>query len=488
MFTFPNRKILLPFFLLLLGLILGISVVLNPTGTLFILLALLVAFLIFFFPGLFLIGFFFSLPYLPAMNLSIGFDLSLGRVLILFLFLGWILCSLVKKSFKLPLRATGIFLILFLIWIAGSYLYSPITDRTLRKILVFYSIFPLFFISYGIFRERGKQFILKVFKAAGAGSFFVILFGILQFSAQFFLGSQLIINFYSNHLAPFLWGKTVALAVERNPSWFFDAGFRDLLRAFSTFPDPHMLSYFLAFAVPLLFAFGFFLKGKIKFIYLLMALLGLFVEFLTFSRGGYLGFFSALFFVLIVLSFRISRRKKKKVFWGGLIVGLLLPFLLLSSNPVSKRIASIFNIYEGSNQGRLAIWEEAFDLFKDNPLLGVGLGAYSYEIKPSADYREPIYAHNLYLEFLAEIGIPGLVFWLGIMFSAFRTLFRKYLKDKNDKLGVISLALSSSLIWFSVHSLFEMPVYSPVILSLLALTFAFAAYLENKKISNKIKI
>jgi O-antigen ligase len=484
MFTFPNKKILTIAFLL--AIILGVGVAFNFLGVVFAILALLVVFSVFFYPNSSLIWFSFLFPYLPAMNLSIGFDLYLGRVLIPLLFLGWVFYSLIKRSFKVPLGFISVFLFLFLFWIIGSYFYSPILERTLRKLLVFFSIFPLFFVSYGIFRSWGKKNILSVFGSIGVGSSFIILIGLIQFLAQFLIGSQAIISFYYKNIAPFFWGKTVALTVERNPSWFFDAGFGDLLRAFAIFPDPHILSYFLAFAVPLLVCFAFLREDKKRFFYLAVALLGIIVEFLTFSRGGYLGFFSALAFVLLILFLKSSKKKILLALSGIFFAGFLLLLLVFPNNPINQRIASTFDIYEGSNQGRIEIWGEAFNLFKTNPFLGVGLGAYSYEIKPTAGYREPIYAHNLYLEFLAEIGIPGLLFWLGIIFSALWFLVKEYFKNKKSELGIISLALSSSLVWFSVHSFFEMPVYSPIILSLLVFALAFASYLENKE--NKFSI
>jgi putative inorganic carbon (HCO3(-)) transporter len=161
--------------------------------------------------------------------------------------------------------------------------------------------------------------------------------------------------------------------------------------------------------------------------------------------------------------------------------------MIFPLNPISQRIGSIFNTHEGSNQGRLEIWGEAFNVFKDKPLLGVGLGAYSYEIKPIASYRDPIYAHNLYLEFLAEIGIPGLIFWLGIIVSAIWIFTKNYLRNKKSEIGIISFALGSSLVWFSVHSFLEMPVYSPIILPLLVLTLAFASYLEDRAINKALQ-
>jgi O-antigen ligase len=73
-----------------------------------------------------------------------------------------------------------------------------------------------------------------------------------------------------------------------------------------------------------------------------------------------------------------------------------------------------------SNSNRLAIWRATISLIKDNPITGVGLGAYSTAIPRYHDASGtwiPEEAHNDYLELLATGGIIGfsLVVWFGIV-------------------------------------------------------------------------
>lgn len=77
---------------------------------------------------------------------------------------------------------------------------------------------------------------------------------------------------------------------------------------------------------------------------------------------------------------------------------------------------------QGSSQQRLAIWKVATGIIADNPLTGVGLGAY-----PEAHLRmarRPGYdpwaggrrdTHSTYLNIMAEIGIPGFLLFMGII-------------------------------------------------------------------------
>ncbi|MBD3244508.1 MAG: hypothetical protein GF335_00765 [Candidatus Moranbacteria bacterium] len=499
MFIYQNLKLkhrrdFLIFFLIFV--LVGIMIGLEPLISLIFLSGAILAGLIFLFPKYFLYFLVFCLPFLPALNLAPGFDIAGSRVLIILIFAAWFIRGLLKKDLKISFDFISIFLIGFLLFVSLTILYTPIFERTGRKLLVFYSIFPLYFIYFDYLKKYGGKFLIKTLKILGLSGFLVSFFGFFQFMLQFIAGKELIIKIYSNYLGGFLWGETAAKSVYENPSWLFDAGFADLLRAFSTLPDPHIFSFFLSFTAP---AQGYLIyhywrknkkKGNETFPLLFWAgafLLSLINEFLTFSRGGYVGFFlavSCLVFLLIIkkikknpVSFLRKKHNRQNFFYGFTIfVGLALLFGLgyyfFPQNPLSKRITSIFNIQEGSNLGRLKIWSQAYNLFKDNFYFGVGLGAYSYEIKPSKHYRDPIYAHNIYLEFLAETGIIGFLLYFGVILYAILYPLKSFL-FKNSS---VSLALLTGLIWFLIHGFFEMPLYSPVILPLFMINLAMVSY------------
>jgi O-antigen ligase len=422
----------------------------------------------------------FLIPFLPALNISTSIDLASVRLAVIIFTINWIIISLIKRSLQIPIDKISLLLLLFFIWISFSYFYTPIAERTFRKWLVLFNFLPLFFMSYSVFYKNKKR-IITFAKAINYSCVLVVLIGLCQFGAQFIIGKESIIKFYVNNAGVFLWGKNVADTIKENPSWLFDAGFVDILRSFSTLPDPHMLSFFLAFGVPL--QAGLYIKEKEikkKNGYLLVLIFSLITVLLTFARGGYLGifaggsFFYFLFFIKNKKSRQIEKkeieRKKvkmvKKVISSFFIISTCM-IILFSNNIISQRAYSIFNFEEGSNQGRFKIWQQAGDLFARQPLLGVGLGAYSYTIKPSATYRDPIYAHNLYLELLAETGIIGGILWITCVFFAIQTLTKRFLEEEERvKNTYIYLGLASSLIGFSTHSFFEMPIYSPVILPL----------------------
>jgi O-antigen ligase len=72
---------------------------------------------------------------------------------------------------------------------------------------------------------------------------------------------------------------------------------------------------------------------------------------------------------------------------------------------------------EGSS-GRVDIWKGTLEVIKSNPILGVGFGQLPSAMGETS-YGERRVAHNLYLETMAEMGIPGIalimtLFWRGL--------------------------------------------------------------------------
>lgn len=74
--------------------------------------------------------------------------------------------------------------------------------------------------------------------------------------------------------------------------------------------------------------------------------------------------------------------------------------------------------------GRLAWWRSAWEMFSHRPLTGFGHASFTWAqaaFQPAGAFREhAIYAHNYYLEFLAENGLPAALAWFWFLFAAAR--------------------------------------------------------------------
>jgi len=82
---------------------------------------------------------------------------------------------------------------------------------------------------------------------------------------------------------------------------------------------------------------------------------------------------------------------------------------------------------------RLGMWKLSFEMFKENPILGVGTGDYELEVARRVEgswsflkkYNQP---HSIYFYFLALYGLIG----IGVLFFLFFMWFKESLKRAKD--------------------------------------------------------
>ncbi|MCK5084310.1 MAG: O-antigen ligase family protein [Candidatus Pacebacteria bacterium] len=456
----------------------------------------------------------FYIPFQVALNISAGIDLASGRVLILYLFAVWIIRSLAEKRFVIRFNLQTLLICLFLFIAVFSVSQAWDIERAFRKILVFLSIFPLYFIITSL--KIKKKYLYRTLDALFMSGFVLSLIGVTQFLLQFFIGIDPIIRFWSKFVSPVFYGNTFGAEVVSNPSWLVNIGGATVLRAFSLFPDPHMFSFYLGLLIPIILGIVLFEKkdkdnhpelvsesvvGKglaslqfpkqiirwigmfcgnkqrilkqvqndkctffnSKLLYLILFTM-LLAELLTFSRGGYIGMIAGIGVTIILLWRYISFNKKVIL---GLVAGTSILFIMFSNQSIVNRFLSSFDFNEGSNTERIKNWNQGREVFSDNFFTGVGIGNYSIYLYPTVEYRTPIYAHNLYLDIGAEMGIFALLVWLALIGITIWQLFKTGKKSEDVFLRALSFGLVGSLVWFSAHSFFDTPIYSPTILATL---------------------
>ncbi len=141
------------------------------------------------------------------------------------------------------------------------------------------------------------------------------------------------------------------------------------------------------------------------------------------SRGSWVAI-AAVIAVLAILRWR----------WGWLMimfVGLLAAFGIykLTIPTFLDLIAS--GMTTGGFDGRLDIWSRAFLIIRDFPFTGIGLGSfgkvadsiYPFSLYPQASIP---HAHNLFLQVAVDLGLPGLIAWLAILFVVFTASWKVF--------------------------------------------------------------
>jgi O-antigen ligase len=179
--------------------------------------------------------------------------------------------------------------------------------------------------------------------------------------------------------------------------------------------DENDLALALDMAIPVAFAFMWTARSVAARAASAMAfVLMVVVVGVTFSRGGFLGLAA----VLLYCGFVMTRRKTVA------IVILALAMLALSAAPQAyrDRLATILAEVDGSQQGTGALrreyWEVARTMFYENPVFGVGLDNFTWNIDEyqSEEHKERVgrsyagqVAHSVYFTVLAELGTCGAV-------------------------------------------------------------------------------
>jgi len=416
--------------------------------------------------------FLFFLPFQFALHPTGGIDLPFLRIGAVFLFLFWLINGLLKKNISLPRPQILFFFTFFLFWASLSIMWGENTEWALRKILFLLSFFPLFLVFISSFEE--KKFREKAVRYIVYGAILSAGISLFQFFAQFLFGVEAVFYFWTHSLLPFFLGPNFSAVVAEYPSLLVNISGKTLIRATGFFPDPHMFSFFLGMTFFLTLSLALESKGR-KCLYFGGGAVILFLaDLLTFSRGGYIGLIAGS--LLSIFQTVLSSPEKKKIFLWSIFFSVFF-FLCFFLTPIGNRLYSSFSPTDTSNKERLRLWQITTDFIRQNPVFGSGLGNYSLQVKPTAEYREPIYAHSTYLDIAGELGIPGLFFFVGFLLLGMFSSWQRWKKEKK----YLFLGIFSALLLFSVHAFFETPLFSVHILPLLLFFLALAMYNKTKE-------
>ena len=181
------------------------------------------------------------------------------------------------------------------------------------------------------------------------------------------------------------------------------------------------------------------------------------------TRGAWLAVAIVSAVLLIYYMFKSKRNLAVSIIFVALISTVLV------NNPkFMHRLDTIddFNKYQ-SNTERILIWQSAWNMFKDHPVLGVGLGQYTknYQqkyISPEAKEPKLGHAHNNFMQMLAENGIVGFAGFV-IMFGyiIFKNLIT-WVKVKN----VYALMIVSAMVCLLLQGFTEYNVGNSAVIKM----------------------
>ncbi len=410
------------------------------------------------------------LPFSFALNPTPTIDLNITKIIIPFIFIVWLYSALWHKKIFLDIRPQFWLLIIFLFFSGLSLLWTNYFPGAIRKIIFFLSTVPIIFPFYNA--QKNKYFLPSFFKATIFSASLLASISLIPFVAQFFIPLEQIVDFFRSFITPFFLGQSLAELVNKYPSWLVNISGKTTLRTFGTFPDPHLFSLYLSMILPIAFYYQ---QQTKKFFYYLSVTIILAAIITGFSRASYLSVLTGGLFLF--LNSQPSRIIKKNFLKILFLFNFILLCIIIPNSPIS-RFTSSFNIHEGSNQGRLAMWLVAIKSISEHPFLGSGLSSFGNNLDTNFGLRNPIYAHNLFLDFGAETGIINMTILVLLLISP--VIYHSKLKQKHSP---FSKYLATSFLIFLVHSLFETPFFSVHVFPL----FLMLLSIENTKSSNNDK-
>ena len=342
------------------------------------------------------------------------------------------------KTKKFPFKILLVDKLIFALFIIAALTFPILTKDFSTGLLGLRYDFELFLIYFVVRSFEWKKIEIKksvaIILTAGL---FVAVFALLQVSV---LPKDFLTNFgYSRAMT---WSPDQPLPA------FQQIGGTGIARAQSFLAGPNQLGSYLLILLPLALLMLWYQKAKkAKLIFSIYFIIFLAALFFTYSRSAWLGYL----IMISIFVFVIANRKFRVYSFGTLIL-IGLAIYLVVRNVLSYKFINIFLEHQGSTPERIESLKQAFEIIWKNPAgLGIGKAGLVSLRSPQVDTVIP---ESWYLQMALELGILGLLVYLGIVVEFFRNLWRKFAQAKDRFYKVLSFGTFLAFIGLAVYSLF----------------------------------
>lgn len=184
-----------------------------------------------------------------------------------------------------------------------------------------------------------------------------------------------------------------------------------------------------------------------------------------------------LVFIFIFLFFRYKNRVLKLLISFLVMIFILIIICYLVWKYVPSMYSRIMALVEDYINGiigdplgnsfsqRKWLRQEAWRLFKLNPIVGVGIGQFRFY---AATYGVDLYAHNNFLEILANTGLIGFIIYYGNIINMAFSSFMTSIKSKYTK-SIFDILIISFLLAMFVMEYGQVDYYQSYLIFFLAL-------------------
>ncbi len=182
--------------------------------------------------------------------------------------------------------------------------------------------------------------------------------------------------------------------------------------------------------------------------------LNLLCVFLTGTRAAWLGFIAGVA-LLLIFAFKIKKQVSLKMIVAVFVI-LILVATFVDLGWVFDRMASIIDLTNSSNRQRIMMYLGGIKMFRDHPLIGVGIGQFSTVYADYLMEGADIYTHIhcFYLHLLVELGLIGFVVFLALVYKILKTGITAY-SDRLEAKNWFYYGVLGALLGIGVCNIFD---------------------------------
>lgn len=171
--------------------------------------------------------------------------------------------------------------------------------------------------------------------------------------------------------------------------------------------------------------------------------------------------------IMYIVAAALYFRRDIKITTVVLVMGLVAGSFICGNSYISSRWT--LDPSHSSNASRVRIWTSAYQIWKDNPILGSGYRTFEklYQTKyiskvASAEEKGLTHAHNNWMMVLAEQGIFGEIFFWLCYGSIFLYGAKEYRKYRDPYSLMIAMIVAGTLIQGSTECNLHMPYFTRI--------------------------
>ncbi|MBU0469676.1 MAG: O-antigen ligase family protein [Candidatus Omnitrophica bacterium] len=392
---------------------------------------------------------------------------NMSNVAISFFIFAIIIFYLIKlfiEKGSLPRTIIDLPINIFLLICGASVLYSVDRNISLRSYIVLLSLIGLFKVLIGCLntKERVKAFI-KFLIFAGV---IVAVLGIKEYIFYCNINTDINTNLL-NAAQKILFYMAQTKRVGSLLGW------------------PNVLAAYLMLIIPLAFIFFFIEKNKLQKVFFALAFFVMVAAMLlTYSLGGWLCFFIAVFISMLFYK-KVVGTDDGGISFNKLLLICVIFFSVFGSMVIVNRIKD-----RGASNliPRMSYLNTVLSVINEHPIRGSGFNSFQvanrrYIYSKTEGYS--MFVHNSYLQIWSEVGILGVLVFIFVLLKVIESscLLFKRLRVGED--GLILMGLLCSVGAFMIHNIFSFTFLKPNIAFFwwvqLAVLLAWIKILDSKQ-------